>query len=142
MGGGSGCVNPLSENALSGWVYSLIFHSHSCRFHSCHFFVFLKVFVYLPKHHQNWIELVIRGLNLIECDKIGVKTTYYTVKCVENYEIWGGYMLFGGLTHLVHDTKWGGGVGSSKIFQNPTLCPFEGPSTFKPPGQNLSHDPV
>ena len=29
----------------------------------------------LPKHHQNWMELVIQGPNLIECDKIWVKTT-------------------------------------------------------------------
>ena len=48
----------------------------------------------LPKPHQNWIELVIRGPNLIECDKIVVKNAYYTVKCDENYEKWGGYICF------------------------------------------------
>ena len=52
----------------------------------------------LPKYHQYWIELVIRGPNLIECEKNGFKTTYYTVKCDENYEKWGGYMFFGGQT--------------------------------------------
>ena len=29
-------------------------------------------------------------------------------------------MFFGGQTHLEHDTKWGGGGGSSQILQNPT----------------------
>ena len=42
------------------------------------------------------MELVIHGPNLIECDKIWVKTT---VKCDENYEKWVGYMLFSGQTH-------------------------------------------
>ena len=42
------------------------------------------------------------------------------MKCDENYEIWGGYMFFGGQTHLVHDTKWGRDCESSQIFQNPT----------------------
>ena len=41
------------------------------------------------------------------------------MKCDENYEKkLGGYLFFGGQTHLVHDTKWGG--GSSQIFQGPT----------------------
>ena len=38
------------------------------------------------------------------------------MKCDENYEKWGGHMFFSGQTHLVHDTKWGGGGGSSPIF--------------------------
>ena len=57
---------------------SLIFHSHSFRFHSRRFlFVLLFSFFLadLPKPHQNWMKLVIRGPNLIECDKIGVKIT-------------------------------------------------------------------
>ena len=45
---------------------SLIFHSHSCRFHSCRFLIFM---VDLPKHNQKWIELVIPEPNLIECDE-------------------------------------------------------------------------
>ena len=44
------------------------------------------------------------------------------MKCDENYEKWGGYyMFFGGQTHLVHNTKWGGGVGSSQIFSKTHL---------------------
>ena len=46
------------------------------------------------------------------------------MKCDENYEKCGhGYMFSGGQTHLVHETKWGGGGGdgwSSPIFKNPT----------------------
>ena len=42
------------------------------------------------------------------------------MKCDENYEKGGGFMFFGGQSHLVHDTKWEGGGGSSQIFQIPT----------------------
>ena len=37
------------------------------------------------------------------------------MKCDENYEKWGPVYVFGGKTHLVHETKWGGGDGSSQI---------------------------
>ena len=42
------------------------------------------------------------------------------MKYDENYEKWGGYMFYGGQTHLEQYTNWGGGGGSSQIFQNPT----------------------
>ena len=38
-------------------------------------FIVVVFLVDIPKSHQNWIELMIRGPNLIECDQIGVKTT-------------------------------------------------------------------
>ena len=74
---------------------SLIFHSHNCRFHSCRFFGCLSK-------------------TSSKLDKIGNSRT----KCDENHEKWGGYLFSGSQTHLIHDTKWGGGGGSSQIFQN------------------------
>ena len=47
---------------------------------------------------------------------MGQNHLIFNVKCDENYEKWGGYMFLGGQTHLVHDTKWERGGGSSQIF--------------------------
>ena len=41
------------------------------------------------------------------------------MKCDENYEKGGGYMFFGGQSHLVHDTKWEGVVGPLRFSKFP-----------------------
>ena len=41
------------------------------------------------------------------------------MKCDENYEKGGGYMFFGGQSHLVHDTKWEGVVDPLRFFKFP-----------------------
>ena len=99
---------------------SLIFHSHSCRVHSCRYFLF---FVDLPKHHQNWIDLVIRGPNLIGCDKMSVKPLNIKWNAMKITKNWVGICLLvvKPTGHLVHDTKWGGGVGPLKFSKFP-LC--------------------
>ena len=54
--------------------------------------------------------------------KFGLKLlNIYTVKCDENYENWGGYMLFDGKILLVNDIKWDGveGPESSQISNSP-----------------------
>ena len=109
---------------------SLIFHSHSCRVHSCRFFVLFLFFGWPSKTSSKLDRIGKSGPNLIKCHKIRIKTTKYTVKCDKNYEKWVGYMFFGDQTQLVHDTKWGGVVGPLQFSQFPTYwswCPFEDP---------------
>ena len=62
------------------------------------------------------------------CSKplIAIKSQKYyknAKKCYKNAkksQKLGWVYDFCGKIHLLHDTKWGGGGGSSQIFQNPT----------------------
>ena len=64
----------ISKNLLDSGEKLDIF-GNTLKIPSFSILIVVVFLVDLPKTHQNWIELVIRGPNLIECDKIGVKTT-------------------------------------------------------------------